>query len=150
MALRSRESLPDFRLLAQALRYRRTQPEIAKANAKNARRSAGDDEETSRPGRVAAPAAPATRSGEEELLSAAAPSRSSSVRSRPRTAAPTAPPADTAASTTDSQDQSAEGASPSGEAAVVTTTGASESQAPARAEPAAEQPGGDIPAAQQS
>jgi len=114
------------------------------------RPSRRDDDEQDRSGPVEAPAAPAARPGEEELLSAAAPSRSSSVRSRPRTAAPTAPPADAASSTTASQDESAESTSPSEEAAVVTTTGASESEAPGHAEPAARQPGVDIPAAQQS
>ena len=109
-----------------------------------------DDDERDRSGPVEAPAAPASRPGQEELLSAAAPSRSSSMRSQPRPAAATAPPADTAASTTASQDESAESTSPSEEAAVVTTTGASESEAPGHAEPAAKQPGVDIPAAQQS
>ena len=112
-------------------------------------RDIGRDAEHDRAGPVETPAAPTTRPS-EELLSAAAPSRSSTVRSQPRTAAPTAPPADTTPSATSSREGSAESDAPSAETAVLTTTGDSDSEAPAYAEPVAKEPSFYIPTAQQS
>jgi len=109
----------------------------------------GRDAEHDRAGAVEAPAAPTTRS-REELLSAAAPSRSSGVQSPPRRSAPGAPPAESAADATSSEQGSGETDSPSEEAAVVTTTGASNREAPSYAEPGAKQPSIDIPTVQQS
>jgi len=109
----------------------------------------GRDAEHDRAGPVEAPAAPTTRS-REELLSAAAPSRSSSVQSPPRASAPSAPPAESAAGAISSGEGPGETDSPSEEAAVVTTTGDSDGEAPSYAEPGAKQPSIDIPSVQQS
>jgi hypothetical protein len=109
-------------------------------------RDHGRDEEHERAGPTRAPAAPAA-AAREELLSAATPSHSSSVRSHPRTLARTAPAAPVTPPATRSEERSAEGESSSEAPAVVTTTGASDSEAPASAAPVAELPAPVAPAA---
>ena len=109
----------------------------------------GRDEEHDRAGPLAAGAAPASSSS-EELLSAATPSRSPGVHSRPSPAVPTAPSADAAPAVSGSQPGSAETDSPAEEAAVVTTTGASDSEAPASAGPVAKPASVEVPRVEQS
>src|SRR5437763_6295931 len=87
------------------------------------------EKEHDRAGPVEAPVAPTTDS-REELLSAAAPSRSRVVGSRPRTVAPPALPAPVTPSEASPGNVPSGSASPSGDAAVLTTTAPSDSEAP--------------------
>ena len=111
----------------------------------------GRDEEHDRAGPVEAkqPAAP-VEAPKERLLSAATPSRSTSVRSQPQTVAPAAPPSPVTAPAESSDSGTAESESPPEPAAVLTTTGESEREVPVSAAPAAPPPGIDIPAKQQA
>jgi len=94
----------------------------------------GREDEHDRAGPVEAPAAPTTDS-REELLSAAAPSRSRVVGSQPRTVAPPALPAPVTPSEASPSNLPSGSDSPSGEAAVLTTTAPSDSEAPVSVAP---------------
>ncbi len=109
----------------------------------------GRDEEHDRAGPAEAAEAPAP-GPREELLTAATPSRSPSVRSQPQTVALGPPPAPVTPQAESSENGAAESDSPSEPTAVLTTTGASDSEVPVSAAPVARPPSIDIPAAQQS
>lgn len=115
------------------------------------REDQGSDEEHDRAGPVEEkpPAAP-VQAAKERLLSAATPSRSRSVRSKPLTVAPAAPPSPVTPPVESSDSGTAESESPPEPAAVLTTTGESEREVPVSAAPAAPPPGIEIPARQQA